>query len=160
MQETQVQSLGWKDPLEEGMKTPWSILAWRIPWTEDPGGWQSMRSQRIGHDWSNWTHWLPTLSTQRPLVCTVLRTEDIKVHKTGEVPDPGTFAFLILALITYKWTVTIAFHVSLSHNSLCLTHSGPKTVLHILPYAQLRDHNSDIYYLMLYFLLHPSLPHT
>ena len=50
MQETWVQSLGQKDPLEKGMATHSSILAWRIPWTEEPGGQQSMRSQRIGHD--------------------------------------------------------------------------------------------------------------
>ena len=42
MWETWVQSLGWKDPLEEGMATHASILAWRIPWTEEPGGLQSM----------------------------------------------------------------------------------------------------------------------
>ena len=42
LQETQVQSLGWDDPLEEGMATQSSILAWRIPWTEEPGGLQSM----------------------------------------------------------------------------------------------------------------------
>ena len=42
VQETQVQSLGWKDPLEKGMATHSSILAWEIPWTEDPGGLQSM----------------------------------------------------------------------------------------------------------------------
>ena len=45
MQETQVQSLGWEDPLEEGMATHPSILAWEIPLTEDPGGLQSMGSQ-------------------------------------------------------------------------------------------------------------------
>ena len=50
MQETQVQSLGWEDPLEEGMATHSSILAWRIPWTEEPGGLQSKGSQRVGHD--------------------------------------------------------------------------------------------------------------
>ena len=50
MQETQVQSLGWEDLLEEEMATHSSILAWRIPWTEEPGGLQSMRSQRVGHD--------------------------------------------------------------------------------------------------------------
>ena len=43
-------SLGWEDPLEEGMATHSSILAWRIPWTEDPGGLQSIGSQRVGHD--------------------------------------------------------------------------------------------------------------
>ena len=49
MQETQVQSLGWEELLEEGMATHSSILAWRIPWTEKPGGLQSMGSQRIRH---------------------------------------------------------------------------------------------------------------
>ena len=50
MQEIRVQSLGWEDPLEKEMVTHSSILAWRIPWTEEPGGLQTMRSQRVGHD--------------------------------------------------------------------------------------------------------------
>ena len=50
MWETWVQSLGWEDPLEEGMTTHSSILAWRIPWTEQPGGLQSRELQRFGHD--------------------------------------------------------------------------------------------------------------
>ena len=50
VQETQVQSLGWEDPLEKQMTTPSSILAWKIPWTEEPGGLQSMGSQRVRHD--------------------------------------------------------------------------------------------------------------
>ena len=50
MQETWVQSLGQKDPLEKEMATHSSILAWRIPWTEEPGGLQSTGSQRVGHD--------------------------------------------------------------------------------------------------------------
>ena len=45
----QVQSLGQEDPLEEGPATHSSILAWRIPWTEEPGGLQSMGSQKVGH---------------------------------------------------------------------------------------------------------------
>ena len=53
MQESQVRSLGWEDPLEEGMATHSSILAWRIPWTEEPSRLQSMGSQRVGHDWSD-----------------------------------------------------------------------------------------------------------
>ena len=48
--ETWVQSLGWEYPLEEGIATHSSILAWRIPWTEKPGGLQSMGSQRVRHD--------------------------------------------------------------------------------------------------------------
>ena len=50
LQETQVGSLGQKDPLEKSMATHSSILAWRIPWTEKPGGLQFMGSQRDGHD--------------------------------------------------------------------------------------------------------------
>ena len=50
MQEMWLPSLGQEDPLEEGMAAHRSILAWRIPWTEEPGGLQSMGSQRVGHD--------------------------------------------------------------------------------------------------------------
>ena len=52
-QETWVQSLGQEDPLEEGMATQFSILAWRIPWTEEPDTLQSMGPQRVGHDRSD-----------------------------------------------------------------------------------------------------------
>ena len=50
MWETRVRSLGQEDPLEKGMATHSNILAWRIPWTEEPGGVPSMGSQRIGHN--------------------------------------------------------------------------------------------------------------
>ena len=48
MQETRVQALGWEDPLEKDMATPSSILAWKIPWTEEPGWLLSMGLQRVG----------------------------------------------------------------------------------------------------------------
>ena len=50
MWETGVRSLDWEGPLEKGMATHSGILAWRIPWTEEPGGLQSMGSQGVGHD--------------------------------------------------------------------------------------------------------------
>ena len=50
MLETWAGSLGWEDPLEEGMATHSSILAWSIPWTEEPGRLESMDLQRVGHD--------------------------------------------------------------------------------------------------------------
>ena len=58
--QTQVQSLGWDEPLEEGMLIHSSILTWRILWTEEPGGLQSTGSQRVGHDWvtNTFTLWL------------------------------------------------------------------------------------------------------
>ena len=50
-QETRVRSLGREDPLEKEMAPHSSVLAWRIPWMEEPGGLQSMGSQRVGHNW-------------------------------------------------------------------------------------------------------------
>ena len=52
MRETWVRSLGWEDLLEKEMAIHSSALAWRIPWTEEPGGLQSMGSQRVRHDWA------------------------------------------------------------------------------------------------------------
>ena len=84
MQEIQVQSLGREDPLETKMETHCSILAWQILWTEEPGGLQTMGSQRAGHDWATiiftFTHlqccvcefqlnFLKTSSHLCPLIC-------------------------------------------------------------------------------------------
>ena len=56
MRETWVRSLGWEAPLEKEIATHSSILAWRIPWMEEPGGLQSTGSQRVGHDWATSLH--------------------------------------------------------------------------------------------------------
>ena len=56
MQKTVVRSLGWEDILEKGMATHSSTLAWKIPWTEEPGGLQSMGLQRVRHNWATHTH--------------------------------------------------------------------------------------------------------
>ena len=64
--EMQVQSLGWDNPLEKGMATHSRILAWRIPWTEGPGGLQSVGSQRVGQDLATK---LPTNLTEWELFC-------------------------------------------------------------------------------------------
>ena len=56
MQETQVQSLDWEDPLEKGMAPHSSILAWRFPWTEEPGELQFMGLQWVSHDWETNIH--------------------------------------------------------------------------------------------------------
>ena len=61
MQETWVRSVGQEDPLEKGMAIPFSILAWRIPWTEGPGGLPFMESQTVGHDWATSTFLFPSL---------------------------------------------------------------------------------------------------
>ena len=59
MWETWVGSVDWEDPLEKEMATHSSILAWRIPWTEEPGGLQSPGSQRVRHDWATSLHVIP-----------------------------------------------------------------------------------------------------
>ena len=56
MQETWVQSLGWEDPLENGLATHCSILAWKIPWTEEPGGLQSMNHKESDMTEQTYTH--------------------------------------------------------------------------------------------------------
>ena len=61
VQETWVRYLGWEDPLEKEVATHSRILAWKISWTEEPGGLQSMRSQRVGHDWATNTYLLVLL---------------------------------------------------------------------------------------------------
>ena len=66
VQEMQVPSLGWEDPLEEEMATHSSILAWKIPWTEEPGGLQCMRFSKSWTQLSTYTH--------RPIECTTPRT--------------------------------------------------------------------------------------
>ena len=67
-QETQVRSLGWEDPLEKGMAVHSSILAWRIPWTEEPSELQSIGSQRVGHNWATNTHTYTHTHTHRTLM--------------------------------------------------------------------------------------------
>ena len=61
MHETQVWTLGWEDPLEKEMATHSNILAWKIPWTEEPGRLQFMGSQKVRHDWATNTHFLKGL---------------------------------------------------------------------------------------------------
>ena len=64
--ETCVQSLGWEDPLEKEMATHSSVLAWEVPWTEEPGGLQSMGSQELDTTERLSTHWLPDLPVKSP----------------------------------------------------------------------------------------------
>ena len=86
MKETKVQSLDQENPLEEGMANHSSILAWRIPWTEEPGGLESIGSQRVRHDWSNWAH------------------THIK-HLGGNILS--SLHMLIFCILTIPWTSTI-----------------------------------------------------
>ena len=99
MRETWVRSLGWEDPLEKGMATHSSILAWRIPWSEKPGRLQSMGSQRVGHNWV-------TLSLS--LTHTHTRTQDantisIKQRSLKTDMHPGENTDSVLDTLNFKW---------------------------------------------------------
>ena len=72
IQETQVQSLGWENTLEKWKATHFSILAWRIPWTEEPGRLQTMGSQRVGHEWVTNTHTHPKSKLCNDKITTVI----------------------------------------------------------------------------------------
>ena len=78
-----VQSLGWEDPLEEGMATQSSILAWRTQWTEEPGGLQIIGSQRVGHNGSNLacTRWFPL--TAEVWWALMMIQEQLVIHSLG-----------------------------------------------------------------------------
>ena len=78
MQETSVQYQGWEDPLEKGMATHSSILAWRNPWTEKPGGLQSMGSQRVRHDWL-------TKHTLINIMMTMIKKKKTVTFPTGNI---------------------------------------------------------------------------
>ena len=77
MQETQDQPLGWEDPLKKGMATHSNILAWRIPWTKEPGRPQSMGSKRVRHNGA----------TKRRVTCTASRVEH--AHPLGPTNSTG-----------------------------------------------------------------------
>ena len=65
LQEMRVRSLGWEDPLEEDLATPSSVLAWRIPWTGEPGGLQSIGLQRVRHNLSDLAHSMDSKGMER-----------------------------------------------------------------------------------------------
>ena len=116
IQETQVRSLGWEDPLEMGTATHSSILARRSPWTEEPGGLQSLGSQRVGHDWMCWT-WLNTLQFSSVLLLSCVRffaTPWTAAHQTSLCI---TNSQSLLKLMTIQ-SVMPSIHLILCHTLL------------------------------------------
>ena len=104
MQETQVQSLCREDLLEKAMATHSSILCWKIPWTEEPGGLQSMRSQRVGQDWATNTN------TQQCVHVKKKKKTNITIHEwllgVGRIPLD---VYILLCLFK---------NLSLEHNNV------------------------------------------
>ena len=93
MQVTQVQSLGQEDPLEKEMAIHSSILAWRIPWTEESGGQQSTGSRRVGHNWAtNTYHW--TIVSWYPFLCSNIPSLPLRSWITETCSRASTVARL------------------------------------------------------------------
>ena len=91
MLETWVQSLGQEDPLEKELATHSSILAWKIPWTEEPGGLQSMESPRVGHDRATNTLGFPRGSASKASACSAGDTRDLGlILESGKSPGGGS----------------------------------------------------------------------
>ena len=107
IQETRVQFLGQEDPLEEKMATHSSILAWEIPWTEEPGGLQSMGSQRVRHNLATKFHFSLWFGTSLPGISLFLNTSP---PISGQIAQESiTFYPLIVELLQMS-----------SHYGLCL----------------------------------------
>ena len=89
MREIRVRSLGGEDPLEKGMATHSSILAWRIPWREDPGRLQSTGSQRVRHCWATSLHWENLLEKEMATCCNNLLGRAPWTEEPGRLQSMG-----------------------------------------------------------------------
>ena len=108
MQETQVQSLGWEDPLEKEGATHPSILAWDIAWTEESSALQSMGSQKVGHDWSTervltHTHAHTHTHTHTHVVCILIPRTCTCVLYMEKGTLWGVFKNIYLAALSLSW---------------------------------------------------------
>ena len=102
MQETWVWSLGQEDPLEKEMETHSSILAWKIPWTEEPGGPQSMGSQKVGHNWVTNTH---THTHTHVYMYVINAVSQFSCSVVSDSATPWTAAHQASLYITYSWSL-------------------------------------------------------
>ena len=105
LRETWVWSLGQEDPLEKEMTTHSSILAWRITWTEEPGGLQSTGSQRVGHDWRTS---LPLSYIHTHIYIASYEDSHILNVSFTNIPECPK---LIYNLPKFTWTITVGFQI-------------------------------------------------
>ena len=119
MWETRVQSLGREDPLGKEMATPSSILAWKIPWTEDPGRLQSMGSQRLRHDWVSSLHFTSpdSVSVYMKLTSLLLNSPLKPKWFDFRIPKPPSLEFLSLFACSFDF-----FLYFFSGLLVCITH--------------------------------------
>ena len=120
--ETWVWSLGREDPLEEGMASHCSILAWRIPWTEEPGGLQSTGSQRVGHSWEiNYQHWVTAMCQQLCLFIHITLTTSNDIALRGNRISLQLIWVLLALPFTSCVTLGKVRHLSVPQFSLSLS---------------------------------------
>ena len=99
----QLQSLGQEDPLEEETATPSSILAWGLPWTKEPGGLQSMGSQRLQHDWSDCARTYACCLSNAKAEKRIGRVGKLIIPILTKAFNPSKFkTFLLVKLITLE----------------------------------------------------------
>ena len=122
MQETRVQSLVWEDPMEKGMATHSSVLAWRIPGMGEPAGLPSMGSHRVGHDWSDLAaaaaaslKWTLSQTTVCVCVCVLVSQLCLTLCDPVYCSLPGSSVPQILQARMLQW-VTISFSGGSSHH--------------------------------------------
>ena len=110
VQETWVQSLGWEDPLEKEMTTHSSILAWKIPWTEDPVRLQSMQLQIVGHEWLNFLS--PSVSAHYWLVFSRNQLER-SASRSGRMADWKGDELLAITEPGSLWSARAYSHIKI-----------------------------------------------
>ena len=103
MRETWVRSLGREDPLEKEMATHSSILAWKIPWTEEPAGLQSMGSQRIGHDWATSPFHIYT-HTHTQAICLTLYAKELWPYPWGQAENVLLLSYVLICTFFFCLT--------------------------------------------------------
>ena len=135
MQETQVQSLGWEDPLEKEMATHSSILAWRIPWTEDPDRLQSMGSPRVGDRTEQLHFHLLLQKSSKILLCISLEVEP------GSCPKATLLFFDCSSLVC----ILIPSLISSSLNLPSKKKKKKKTLL-LFRWKKTREFQKNIYF--------------
>jgi len=118
VQETWVWSLGQEDPLEKGMANHSSILAWRIPWTEEPGRLQSMGSQRVGYDWATTTLRLTSYYSSQCLIEVNIRCSSLG---STEVAILSFLTPLFYSLLTFFLLQSITSPINYPYASLFLS---------------------------------------
>ena len=147
MRQTQIRSLGQKDPLEKEMATHSSTLAWKMPWTEEPGRLQSMGSQRIGHDW-------PTslsFSDYSPPGSTVHGISQARILEWVAIPFSNS-----IQSIHYKSTILWCVCVCVLVAHLCPTLRNPMD--YSLPAPLSMAFSKQEYWSGLHFLLQGIFP--